>query len=73
MEIDKAEDKHFLSKIIELHREGVDLKTLESIFFQRYAIESWLRDVNMDGKDDIELRKDNNKGCLDNTKIKPMK
>ena len=64
MEIDKTEDKHFLSKIIELHREGVDLKTLESIFFQRYAIESWLRDTNMDDKDPIELRKDNTKGVF---------
>jgi hypothetical protein len=64
MEIDKTEDKHFLPKIIELHREGVDLKTLESIFFQRYAIESWLRDTNMDDKDPIELRKDNTKGVF---------
>ena len=64
MEIDKTEDKHFLPKIIELHREGVDLKTLESIFFQRYAIESWLRDTNMDDKDPIELRKDNTKGIF---------
>lgn len=64
MEIDKTEDKHFLPKIIELHREGVDLKTLESIFFQRYAIESWLRDTNMDDKDLIELRKDNTKGVF---------
>lgn len=32
MKIDKTEDKHFLSKIIELYKEGVDLKTLESIF-----------------------------------------
>ena len=64
MEIDKTEDKHFLPKIIELHREGVDLKTLESIFFQRYAIESWLRDTNMDDKGPIELRKDNTKGVF---------
>ena len=41
METDQTEDKHFLSKIIELYKEGVDLKTLESIFFQRYAIAFW--------------------------------
>lgn len=64
MEIDKTEDKHFLSKIIELYKEGVDLKTLENIFFQRYAIEPWLRDTNMDDKDPIELRKDNTKGIF---------
>ena len=41
--LDKTDDKHFIKKIVDLYNEGVDEQTLQSIFWQRYEIEDWLR------------------------------
>ena len=49
--LDKTDDKHFIDKIVELYEDGVDEQTLQSIFWQRYEIEDWLRDKSLEGKD----------------------
>ena len=65
--LDKTDDKHFIKKIVELYNEGVDEQTLQSIFWQRYEIEDWLRDKSLDGKDYTVLYKENEKGVFRST------
>lgn len=47
--LDKTDDKHFIDKIVELYEDGVDEETLQSICWQRYEIEDWLRDKSLPG------------------------
>lgn len=68
--LDKTSDKHFIKKIVELYDEGVDEQTLQSIFWQRYGIEDWLRDKSLDGKNYTVLYKKNEKGVFRSTTYK---
>jgi len=68
--IDKTDDRHFIDKIVELYEEGVDEQTLQSIFWQRYEIEDWLRDKSLEGKDYTVLYKENEKGIFRSTTYK---
>lgn len=68
--LDKTDDKHFIDKIVELYEEGVDEQTLQSIFWQRYEIEDWLRDKSLEGKDYTVLYKENEKGIFRSTTYK---
>ena len=67
--LDKTDDKHFIDKIVELYEEGVDEQTLQSIFWQRYEIEDWLRDKSLEGKDYTVLYKENEKGIFRSTTL----
>ncbi len=68
--LDKTDDKHFIDKIVELYEEGLDEQTLQSIFWQRYEIEDWLRDKSLEGKDYTVLYKENEKGIFRSTTYK---
>ncbi len=68
--LDKTDDKHFIDIIVELYEEGVDEQTLQSIFWQRYEIEDWLRDKSLEGKDYTVLYKENEKGIFRSTTYK---
>ena len=60
--IDKTKDHHYIKRIIELYNEGRDEVTLTSFFWQRSAIENWLTDKSVEGKDIAQLYKEIEKG-----------
>ena len=68
--LDKTDDRHYIDKIVELYEKGVDEQTLQSIFWQRYEIEDWLRDKSLEGKDYTVLYKENEKGIFRSTTYK---
>lgn len=71
--IDRTEDHHFIKRIIELYNEGRDEETLTSFFWERSAIENWLTDKSVEGKDIIQLYKENEKGVFRITTYKTDK